>query len=149
SNSLWALSAGGNVQWTLVTPGDPGPGGYFAVTSPAIGPNGTIYVTLGTKLYAVAGTSGTAGSLWPMYKQNPRHTGKVEKPSLQQPKKRADANFQFQIYAQLGQTQTDQTSTDLTTWICLTNIAVTNVPMDVVDLGASNFLARFYRTLSQ
>ncbi len=84
-----------------------------------------------------------------MYRQNARHTGKREKSSLQQPKKRADANFQFQLYAQVGQTQMIQTSTDLAAWISLTNVAVTNVPMDVVDLSASNFPSRFYRTVSQ
>jgi hypothetical protein len=74
-----------------------------------------------------------------MYQQNARHTGKVEKPSLQQPKRRGDANFQFQLYAQIGQTQMIQTSTDLATWTSLTNVSVTNVPTDVVDLNASNF----------
>ena len=84
-----------------------------------------------------------------MYRQNARHTGKIEKPFINLPKKRADANFEFQLYAQIDQTQTVQTSTDLVTWSSLTNVAVTNVPMDVVDLCASNFPSRFYRTLSQ
>ena len=83
-----------------------------------------------------------------MYRQNPRRTGKIEKPSLKQPQKRSDSNFQFQIYSQVGQTQTVQTSTDLTTWSSLTNLVPTNVPMDIVDLGASNFPSRFYRVLS-
>ena len=143
SNSLWALNAQGQVQWAVTSPVEPIPGVYLANTSPVIGPDGTIYAALGSVLYAICGTNKLADSAWPMYRQNPRHTGKIEKPSLQQPKKRADANFQFQLYAQIDQTQTVQTSTDLITWICLTNIAVTNVPMDVVDLGASNFLARF------
>jgi len=84
-----------------------------------------------------------------MYRQNPRHTGKIEKPSVSQPQKRSDKNFQFQLYAQLGQTQAVQTSTDLTAWTSLTNVTITNVPMDVVDLSASNFLSRFYRALAQ
>ena len=84
-----------------------------------------------------------------MYHQNAHHTGKIEKSLLQQPKKRADANFEFQLYAQIDQTQTVQTSTDLVAWAPLTNIVVTNVPVDVVDLCASNFTTRFYRTLSQ
>ena len=83
-----------------------------------------------------------------MYRQNPRHTGKIEKPSLQQPKKRADGNFEFQLHAQIDQTQTVQTSTDLITWTALTNVVVTNVPMAVVDLSASNYLSRFYRVFS-
>ena len=144
-----ALNPQGEVLWTIF-------GGFTGVdfplcaTSPTIGPDGTLYAALGSKLYAVAtGTNGPAKSSWPMFQQNSRHTGKIEKPSLQQPKKRADANFTFQLYAQIDQTQIVQTSTDLVTWAPLTNIAVTNVPMDVVDLCASNFPTRFYRTLSQ
>ncbi len=143
-NTLYALSSAGSVQWTF-SPSN----GANTYTSPAIGSDGTIYVTFGSTLYALYNTNKLADSPWPMFRQNARHTGKVEKPSLQQPKKRADANFEFQLYAQIDQTQTVQTSTDLVTWSPLTNVAVTNVPMDVVDLCASNFPTRFYRTLSQ
>src|SRR5260370_30723246 len=94
------------------------------------------------------GRSGPARSPWPMYRQTVRHAGKVEKPLLNQPQRRSDANFQFQLYAQVGETQMIQTSTDLAGWISLTNVAVTNVPTDVVDLSASNFPSRFYRTVS-
>jgi hypothetical protein len=143
-SSLFAVSPDGNVKWTFTT-GD----GAYAYTSPTIGPDGTIYIGFGSKLYAICNTNKLADSPWPMYRQNARHTGKIEKPSLQQPKKRADANFEFQLYAQIDQTQTVQTSTDLVAWAPLTNVVVTNVPMDVVDLCASNFPTRFYRTLSQ
>jgi hypothetical protein len=151
SNSVWALSAQGQVLWAVTAPTIPPPGSYYnAATSPIIGPDGTIYAALGTVLYAIASaTNGPANSPWPMYQQNARHTGKVEKPSLQQPKKRRDANLRFELYAQIGQTQTVQTSTDLATWTSLTNVAVTNIPTDVVDLSASNFPSRFYRTVSQ
>jgi hypothetical protein len=66
------------------------------MTSPIIGPDGTIYVA--TKLFAIAsGTNGSANSRWPMYQQNARHTRKVEKPVLKQPQKRSDAKFEFQL----------------------------------------------------
>ncbi len=150
SNSIWALNPQGQVQWAVTAPVYPPPGVHYAITSPAIAPDGTLYAALGGVLYAIAtGTNGPANSPWPMYRQNPRHTGKVEKPSLQQPKKRSDANFQFQLYAQVGQTQMIQTSTDLATWVPLTNLPITNAPIDVVDLCASNFPSRFYRTVSQ
>jgi hypothetical protein len=83
-----------------------------------------------------------------MYRQNARHTGKIEKPSLHQPKRRADGNFEFQLHAQLGQTNTVEASTNLMTWTPLADIVVTNVPMDVVDLSASNFTSRYYRAFS-
>jgi hypothetical protein len=83
-----------------------------------------------------------------MDRQNVRHTGKIEKPALQNPKRRADANFEFQLYAQLGGTNTVEATTNLTTWTSLTDIVITTVPMDFIDLTASNFPSRFYRAFS-
>ena len=62
--------------------------------------NGTIYAVFGTKLYAVYGTNKPADSGWPMYRQNARRTGKLEKPRLQPPRKRANSDFPFQLYAE-------------------------------------------------
>ena len=84
-----------------------------------------------------------------MYRQNARHTGKVEKPSLQNPQKGTDANFQFQIYGQLGTTNTIQASPDLSNWNRLTDALITNVPTDFTDLDSTNFASRYYRALSQ
>src|SRR5438876_9910134 len=149
SNSVFALSPTGEVQWSIFA-GFDALGQPLARTSPVIAPGGVLYAALGTKLYAIAtGTNGPANSPWPMYQQNARHTGKIEKPSLQQPKRRADANFEFQLYAQIDGTQTVQTSADLATWNSLTNVIVTNVPLTLVDLSASNFASRYYRTYSQ
>jgi outer membrane protein assembly factor BamB len=148
SNSLLSISPKGQITSLVYDGGGPADPPR-ANTSPVIGPDGTIYAALGRTLYAVYGTNGLADSAWPMYRQNARHTGKIEKASLRAPGKRADANFQFQLYGQIGQTQMVQTSTDLVTWTSATNVAVTNVPVDVVDLSASNAQMRFYRTRSQ
>jgi hypothetical protein len=47
--------------------------------SPAIGDNGTIYVTGGSFLNALTATNAPplAKSSWPMFRANPRHTGRV------------------------------------------------------------------------
>jgi PQQ-like domain len=150
SNSVWMLNPQGQARWNLTEPGDPGPGGEFALTSPIIGPDGTLYVALGRTLYAIAtGTNGPAKSPWPMYQQNCRHTGKVEGPVVKQPRKRSDANFEFQLYAQqLGLTYTVQSSADLDTWSSLTSFVANTLPVEVVDLSASNSTARFYRAFS-
>jgi hypothetical protein len=142
-NTLYAITPEGGVRWTF-SPQD----GMKTLTSPAIGPDGTIYVTFGSKLYAVYNTNKLADSPWPMYRQNARHTGKIERPSLQQAKGRHDGNFEFQLYGQINQSQTVQASTDLVSWTEVTNVLVTNVPMTVVDLSATNFPTRFYRTAS-
>jgi outer membrane protein assembly factor BamB len=150
SNSVWMVNPQGAVQWQLTQPGDPGPGGEFALTSPAIGPDGTLYVALGPTLYAIAtGTNGPANSPWPMYQQNARHTGKLERPSLTRPQKRADANFEFQLYPQqLGLTFTIQTSPDTRNWTSITSLVVNTLPIDIADLTASNAPVRFYRAFS-
>ena len=143
ANGIWALNRTGTVQWSITNSSPP----LQTYTSPIIGPDGTHYATLDRTLYAIAtGTTGPAKSPWPMYHQNARNTGKVEKPALKQPKKRADANFEFQLYAQLGQTNVIEATTNLNIWTSLTNLVVTNVPMDVIDFTASNFPARLYRT---
>ena len=107
------------------------------------------FFTRGNRLYAVAtGTNGPADSPWPMFRGNYRHTGKIEKPALLQPKKRADANFEFQLYAELGQTNVIETSTNLSTWTSLTSVVATTVPQPVVDLTASNAPSRLYRSVA-
>jgi len=145
---LFALSTSGEVEWVFDAGGTPTDTGAYTYTSPAIGPDGTIYASFGGRLYAFAGTNALSDSPWPMYRQNPRHTGKVEKPSLQKPQKRSDANFQFELYAQIDQPYTIEASTNLNTWTSLTSFVATTVPMDILDLQATNFPARFYRARS-
>ena len=148
ANGIYALSSQGQDLWNI-SGGDPGPGINLAITSPVIASDGTIYAALGSSLYAIAGTNSLADSSWPMYRQNPRHTGRIEKPALIKSQKHADASFEFQIYDELGKTNTIQTSLDLTTWTSLTNIFITNVPMDFIDWDATNFPSRFYRAVQQ
>ena len=93
SNTLAALNPQGRLEWSFTArPEYSSP----ANGSPCVDGQGNIYAVFGTILYAIYGTNKLADSPWPMYRQNPRHTGKIEKPSLQQPKKRADANFEFE-----------------------------------------------------
>ena len=66
-SKLWEFDAGGKVE-----------------SSPAIGPDGTVYVgqagRYSPKLYAIKTDSkGPAKSPWPMRGQNARHTGRVMK----------------------------------------------------------------------
>jgi hypothetical protein len=142
-NSLYAVSPEGQPKWCFASPD-----GSYSYTSPTIGPDGTIYATFGSRLYAFAGTNALADSAWPMYRQNARHTGKVEKPSLQKPQKRSDANFQFQLFGQISNRFNIDSSTNLNTWTSLTSLVATTLPMDVVDLTATNAPLRFYRAAS-
>jgi outer membrane protein assembly factor BamB len=145
SNSLFAVTPEGTVEWAfpVVPPSD-----GDLITSPTIGPDGTVYFGVYTTLYAVAGTNGPTTGSWPMFHQNARHTGKVEKPSLQQPKRRGDGGFQFQLQGELGQGYSVLGSTNLNSWTSLTSFVATTVPVDVVDFTATNFPIRFYRASS-
>lgn len=147
SNAVWALNPQGQVQWVVANQA-PAPNIDGATSSPTLGPDGKLYAGIGTKLYAIAVTNPPPQRAWPMYQQNWRHTGKVEKPSLQKPKKRSDANFQFELYAQVDQPYTIEASTNLNTWTSLTSFVATALPTQVFDLDATNFPARFYRAVS-
>jgi hypothetical protein len=142
-NKLYAVTPGGGIQWVFTNLD-----GSFAGGSPAIGPDGTIYAPFGTKLYAIGGTNKLGDTPWPMFRQNLRHTGKAERPTLKQPQKRSDGGFQFQLQGELGQGYTVLGSTNLNSWTSLTNFVATTVPMDVVDFTATNFPVRFYRASS-
>ena len=64
----------GTVLWEFET-------GSSVSSSPAIGPDGTVYVgSYDKKLYAIKTDSkGLAKSPWPMRGQNARHTGRAPK----------------------------------------------------------------------
>jgi outer membrane protein assembly factor BamB len=147
SNSVFALDPEGNVQWAFVSADSPGtpPSGI----SPAIGPNGTVYACFGSHLYAIAGTNALGNTPWPMYRQNLRHTGKLEKPLLTQLTKRPDAGFEFEMFGEVGQPYTIQRSTNLASWAVLTNFVAGTQTTSVVDFTASNSPSRFYRALIQ
>jgi outer membrane protein assembly factor BamB len=148
SNAVFALSPQGAVLWTFSSGYPLSLSSPVPQTSPAIGPDGTIYATVGSTLYALYNTNKLANSSWPMFRQNPRRTGSVERPVLKQPQKRSDGGFHFQLYAQPGQALDIQTTADFVTWGSLTNLVVTNPPMDVLDLTASNADLRYYRAAS-
>ncbi len=145
---LLAFSANGAIAWAFNAGGSINDPNSYSYTSPSIGPDGTIYATFGSRLYAFSGTNAPANSPWPMYRQNPRHTGKVEKPSLQRPQKRSDANFQFELFGQISNTFNIEASTNLNDWTSVTSLVATAVPMEITDFSASNYPARFYRAVS-
>ena len=149
SNSIFAARPDGTVSWIFSGPAA-GLTPYVQMNeyTPAIGPDGTIYAgfDFGGALYALQGSGTSLGVTgWPMYRQNLRHTGKVEKPSLAPPKPRLDHNFDLQLFGEMGQPYTVQSTTNFLEWSFVTNFVATNLPMSVTDLTASNAPARFYR----
>jgi outer membrane protein assembly factor BamB len=147
SNHVIALDSQGSVKWMIAGPPTP-PGIDGAATSPILGPNGNIYAALSTVLYAIGNTNQPIGG-WPMYQQNRRHSGSVLQAVLNQPQKRSDLNFEFELYpTELGLTYAIESSTNLNIWTSLTSIVATTLPTDVADLTATNSPVRFYRAVS-
>jgi len=67
---LYALRPDGTLRWQQRT-------GWRVVSSPAIAPDGTIYVgSWDYRLYSLVGTAPLGDTPWPMFGQNPKHTGR-------------------------------------------------------------------------
>lgn len=149
SNSIFAINSNGDIQWIFSSKYallSPPPPPIPTAISPAIGAEGTIYAAFGSTLYAIQGSGNPmATSPWPMCRQNLRHTGKVEKPSLAPPKKRPDANFDIQLAGEIGQAYSVQSTSNFLNWDFLTNFVATTLSRTVSDLSATNASARFYR----
>ena len=63
--------ADGSQRWVYSTGGD-------VTSSPVIGPDGVVYVGGGATLYAIyTDCGGPAGSSWPMFHRDSRHTGRI------------------------------------------------------------------------
>ena len=76
---LEAIGQDGKQQWRLNTDDNASAGNIIA--SPAIGNNGTIYVANSEFLCAINSSNHLAllaQSSWPMFRANPRHTGRVQ-----------------------------------------------------------------------
>jgi outer membrane protein assembly factor BamB len=72
--SLQAFHADGKLLWTANT-------ALNLSAAPVVGPDGVVYATCETLLYAfrpVGDALPLAKSCWPMFRANPRHTGRVE-----------------------------------------------------------------------
>jgi len=75
---LMAVTQAGQVLWRVNT--DSNPEHNNIVASPAIGSDGTIYVANVKYLCAINSTNHLAplaASSWPMFRANPRHSGRV------------------------------------------------------------------------
>jgi len=67
--NLYAINPDGSRKWACYV-------GQVSESSPAVGPDGTVYVGASWTLYAVYGDSlGLAGSTWPMFHHDLKHTG--------------------------------------------------------------------------
>jgi outer membrane protein assembly factor BamB len=147
-HGLTAFTTKRQIDWVFTYSGYGLPGTDYATTAAAICPDGTIYAVFSSTLYAFTGTNTLADSAWPAYRQNPRHTGSVEKPKLLEGHWLSDGRFEFRFYGHPGQRYAIQSSTDLNNWQGLTNVTVGTQPIWVSDPTAINTPTRFYRSVA-
>ena len=140
------LQASGSSGWFLPTGDD---AGSYA-SSPTIGPDGTVYCSVGTNLWAVAGSSPPAHSPWPMAGRDLRRscTGWYHdtlpffdslRPTF--------PGARFNLFIPPGSNYIVQASIDLTNWTPLTNVVSANGAIPVVDSSTEYFPYRFYRAI--
>ena len=69
-----SINPDGTLKWKYTT-------GDWVSSSPAIGPDGTIYVgSNDNNLYAIYGSGTLASTSWPMFHHDLKHTGRVGGP---------------------------------------------------------------------
>jgi len=138
-NHFYAINPNGTTNWMIPSSAISG--------APTIAPDGTVYYTTYSTLYALRGSAPLANSPWPKYRQNLRNTGKVEQPELRNPRLTANG-FVCQVLGEIGQNYRIQASTDLLGWSVLTNCMSSNMPVPFADADATNYPSRFYRAVT-
>lgn len=129
------------------------------ISSPVIGPDGTIYVGswLGSsdrgKLYALKGTSGPAKAPWPMFRKNPQQTGCIDetltsRPVLLFPQVSAPGRLDVSLVGERRTAYRLESSSDLVNWERVVVVTTTNSAASV-SLPDSAFKQRFYRAVAE
>jgi outer membrane protein assembly factor BamB len=138
---IWALDSPSlTKQWTFHPP-------YLSSShsSPAIGPDGTIYFGSGTKLYALSGTNLLQKAPWPMFGRNPAHEARAPQRPVIQAAGVGTNGFSMTLTVEPDEGYVVEASTDLLNWMRLTNFTATTVTNFFVDVAAAGFAQRFYR----
>ena len=137
AQKLFAYNAAGSNLWSF-TCGE-------SFSSPVIGTNGTIYITGGTKLYAIAGTSPPQNSAWPMFRRNSHNIARSPQRSIQAIKSLSDGNVEMRLMGETGLAFGVEASTNLTVWEKLADMNFTAPSIPFTDISATNFQQRYYR----
>ncbi len=155
-NKLYAVT-NGSQAWAFETEGP-------IVSSPAIGADGTVYVGSGDGfLYAIFGSTPLATNApWPMFHQNPTHTGRSPAPPTSG--EECDSafvydgtndgmgDFTFSIVGTAGSVWNVYASTNLTNWTkvgtnltLVTNVDSFNGNATFTNTNVAGFSQRFYQ----
>ncbi len=143
--NLYAVDATGGIKWQLTL-------STAIYGSPALVPEGTLYVNGDTRLYAIRVPCGLANSPWPMTGHDLKRTGRAglgspSCPCLGSIRLARNRGFQFTVAGELGKSYRIETSANLVTWVPWTNFVATNLVTHFTDAGATNLDRRFYRAV--
>lgn len=143
---IMAFGMNGGLKWQLGLPTE-------VFLSPALLPDGTMYVGGGKRLYAVKVPCGMANSPWPMSGHDLKRTGRAGTgqpvcPCLSAIRLAGNRGFQLTMVGEIGTRYRIETSTNLIAWSPWTGFVASNLVTHLADPGATNLSYRFYRAVS-
>ena len=139
SGLLYRLNSSGGVTWSLdLQPNE------LCFSSPAIGPDGTIYVGAGRKLFAVSDTNTLMSSFWPIFRGNLRHTARTIQRGMKSPAYSLDGGFTMTLNVETGRTYQVDYSTNFTNWAGVSSFSSDTPTCQFNDPSATNSPGRFY-----
>ncbi len=136
---LMAINSAGSNTWTLKLDSWP------CLSSPAIGPDGTVYIGAGSNLFAISGTNLLADSPWPMFRGNVKHTGRSIQRGIQQPVVLPDKSFGMTLTMEPTRLYSVEISTNLVDWTELDSFVSSTTTNQFIDTTAPNRSEAFYR----
>ena len=136
-NGLSAYSPSGKILWSL-----PASAGQM-FSSPVVASNGTIYITVGTKLYSLQGTNALGNEPWAMFRRDAKHNARSIQRGLSLPMAVVSGGVSLTMNTETDRAYSAQFSTNLQSWQELTNFAPVHSPTTLID--SSGAPARFYR----
>jgi outer membrane protein assembly factor BamB len=137
ASGLYAYSPSGVILWSL--PASPSQ----TFSSPVVGSDGTIYVTMGTKLYSLQGTNALGNEPWAMFRRDAKHNARSIQRGLSLPTTVVSGGVSLTMNTETDRVYSVQFSTNFQSWEQLTSFTAAHSPTTVID--SSGAPARFYR----
>ena len=139
---LYSFDLNGNMNWSYDT------GSGVPLGSPLIAPDGTLYVSGGSYLYAFQIPTGIACSPWPEDFRNARRTSATATASTSNPLQTTNG-LQITVSSYTNFPACVFSSSDLIHWDNLGQIILFGGSTNFVDIGYTNYPYRFYRAMPQ
>jgi outer membrane protein assembly factor BamB len=148
-DNVYAITNGA-VKWVFPT-------GNMVISSPAIAANGAVYIgSEDGNVYSLPGSADLASSAWPMFHENPRHTGATPNPSclggaalVAFPNNASfdpsDGQFSFQLSGTPGSLLAISASSNLTDWSITGSVSLDSTGVgSFTDTNVAGVTNRFY-----